>query len=333
MKSTEVEVFVGGGGVGKTTLVTLRAINESHQKKKVLAITFDPSLRLGDLLNNDLKTNLDLDVFLVNPKQMFSQILSDLNYEGSESFKNNKLFKNLLESITGLQEFTSLYHLNHTMKLGLYDLILVDTPPFQNALDFFEAPQKLRRFFESTAIKLLIATEAKGLVSGLFKASSRVALKVLKNLTGLDFFNQLQEFLYALEKMRPVILKTLEESEKNFKSGKIKLNYISLFTAMHAEQAKSFLYELNSRELRVSKYYLSKYPGELNNIIENLGPSANRFQEFLIARSQNAQNAKLHLRELKQKYKIETVFVPYFEPESLNEVGRNLNDITKNVEI
>ena len=48
---------------------------------------------------------------------------------------------------------------------GNYDLIVVDTPPTRNALDFLEAPQRMAEFFSSRFLRLLTAPYRSRIVS------------------------------------------------------------------------------------------------------------------------------------------------------------------------
>jgi anion-transporting ArsA/GET3 family ATPase len=86
---------------------------------------------------------------------------------------------------------------------GAFDLIVVDTPPAQHALDFLEAPQRLLEFLDSRLVKMLIhpAFTAGRFGFRLFHRATQRVLQVLERITGIGFLEDLSEFLIAFEAM------------------------------------------------------------------------------------------------------------------------------------
>jgi anion-transporting ArsA/GET3 family ATPase len=84
-----------------------------------------------------------------------------------------------------------------------YDLIVVDTPPAQHALDFLEAPQRLIEFLESRLVQMLIhpAFAAGRFGFRLFQQATRRVLNVLERVSGIGFLQDISEFLLAFEGM------------------------------------------------------------------------------------------------------------------------------------
>jgi anion-transporting ArsA/GET3 family ATPase len=80
---------------------------------------------------------------------------------------------------------------------GNYDLIVVDTPPTRNALDFLEAPGKLAKFLDERIITIFLP----GKTRGLFKKASELIGNVFSRVFGTEFFSELQEFLAAFSGM------------------------------------------------------------------------------------------------------------------------------------
>lgn len=325
----EVRVVVGGGGVGKTTLVSLLSLNQAIQGKKVLAITFDPSLRLGSLLTEEVQQRYEtLDVFLINPTYIFESLLQETGFK-VQNLKENKLFQNLLERIVGLQEFTSLYYLNQMRKSKKYDVVYVDTPPFQNALDFFEAPQKLKKLFQSKIFNFFLGAETEGFLGGFLKSSRKLSLKTLKNLTGLDFFVQLLDFLQALETLQPIVLQTLAESEAGFLNHEVTLDYISNYSEASVKQTEGFLERLVHLKLKIDHYYLSKFPGDLSEVINS--NQEETLKNMLRTKDKDFRAAETRLLKLKDRYKIHLIRIPHLNFRSLaqEQVAKDWHDITQ----
>ena len=301
--------------MGKTTLVTNLSLHSALQGQRTLAMTFDPSLRLKDLLTEEVMDQTqNLEVFLIDPAQIFEHLLGQINPEEARAFKNNRLFGYLLEGIVGLQEFTSLYYLVEMMRSQKYDVIYVDTPPFQNALEFFYAPEKFRKLFESKILRLFIESENENFITNFIKSSSRMALKTLQNLTGLEFFKQLLDFIRILETIRPTVLNTLNEIEKGFKTGAVLVDYISAYGIENVVQADDFLSELKGIHLKVERYYVSKYMGRgLDNILEQQNlEMAEPLRQFLQKKAAESQIVEKHLQDLSNAHKVSIIRVPYF---------------------
>jgi anion-transporting ArsA/GET3 family ATPase len=269
---TPVMFFLGPGGVGKSTVSAIKAIEQSMCGKKVLVATFDPSPRLKDILaqekgfiNNILKENLK--VVILDSREIFEKLLENVDKTTAVSIKKNKLFKHLIERIQGVQEFSSLYFLSENVKINDYDLILIDTPPLQNSVDFFSSPQKLKDLFESTIVKLFIGDFNSNWFEKVFKKTRDIAFSTLKKLTGIDFFEQLIDFMKALEKLQPIILKTLNESQNILFS---KTTEYSLVTSYEIQGLKNIEQQralLKTKGISFSSLYINKYE---NILIQDL---------------------------------------------------------------
>lgn len=78
-----------------------------------------------------------------------------------------------------------------------YDLILLDTPPTANALDFLDAPERLVGAIDSPALRWFVqALESSGRLSfNLVAKSTGVLLKGLGKVTGSGFLEQVAGFI------------------------------------------------------------------------------------------------------------------------------------------
>ncbi len=82
---------------------------------------------------------------------------------------------------------------------GRYDLLVLDTPPSRNALDFLDAPRRLTQFIEGRSLQLFIRPT--GLGMRVLGRGSSVVFSVLKRVTGLDLIQDLSEFFTAMSGM------------------------------------------------------------------------------------------------------------------------------------
>jgi anion-transporting ArsA/GET3 family ATPase len=79
---------------------------------------------------------------------------------------------------------------------GDFDVIVLDTPPSRNALDFLDAPDRLTGFLEGRALRLLLAPS--GLAARVVGRGTSVVFSVLSRVTGVDLLNDLKVFFGAL---------------------------------------------------------------------------------------------------------------------------------------
>lgn len=80
-----------------------------------------------------------------------------------------------------------------------YDLLVLDTPPSRNALDFLDAPRRLTQFIEGRSLQLFIRPT--GLGMRVLGRGTSVVFAVLKRVTGLDLIEDLSEFFTAFSGM------------------------------------------------------------------------------------------------------------------------------------
>ena len=76
-----------------------------------------------------------------------------------------------------------------------YDLLVLDTPPSRNALDFLEAPNRLLQFIEGRALQVFMRPT--GLGMKFFGRGASMMFSVLRRITGVDLLEDLAEFFQA----------------------------------------------------------------------------------------------------------------------------------------
>jgi len=82
---------------------------------------------------------------------------------------------------------------------GRYDLLVLDTPPSRNALDFLDAPKRLSQFIDSRSLQFFSGAGRRGL--GLVGRGTGLLFSVLKRATGIDLLTDLSEFFSSFGEM------------------------------------------------------------------------------------------------------------------------------------
>jgi anion-transporting ArsA/GET3 family ATPase len=98
--------------------------------------------------------------------------------------------------VSGSQEYMAMEKLYELYVDGGYDLLVLDTPPTRNALDFLDAPERLAHFFEGRALRALLRPTGAGV--RLLGRGASMMLGLLGRITGADLLGDLSEFLRLL---------------------------------------------------------------------------------------------------------------------------------------
>jgi anion-transporting ArsA/GET3 family ATPase len=224
LRGRRVVVCLGCGGVGKTTVSAALALLGARLGRRVLVLTIDPARRLADALGlegglgseprrlaPDLLARLgvppegELSALMLDMKSTFDDLVARFARNETERARilRNPLYQHVSDALAGSAEYSAMekvYQLSESKDL---DLIVVDTPPAQHALDFLEAPERLLEFLESPVVRLMLHPAFAAGRTGfrLFQRGAARVLKLLERVSGLGFLEDLSEFLLAFEGM------------------------------------------------------------------------------------------------------------------------------------
>lgn len=206
-----VIVTVGSGGVGKTTTAALLGLEAARAGRRALVMTIDPARRLANALGlEDLGHEIqrvpvdslgagggELWATMLDMKEMFDAIVD--RYSDSDAtrdaIRSNRFYHYFSTSLAGAQELSASERLHEVVGSGDYDLVVLDTPPAANALDFLEAPIRFFDALDGAAIQWVIAATGFARGKGLLGVSTQFLLKTLTRFTGQEFFEELGGFL------------------------------------------------------------------------------------------------------------------------------------------
>jgi anion-transporting ArsA/GET3 family ATPase len=210
----QLVVCVGSGGVGKTTTAAALGIAGAHRGRRTAVLTIDPARRLRDALGI---TTLDgaphrvplgrrtgsLHAMILDTKRTFDELIQRYAPTGAaaERVLTNRIYESVSTALAGSQEYMAMERLHALAGSGDYDLLVVDTPPTQHALDFLEAPERLTALLTSRAASILqnpsliLAREG----SRLAQAALGAVLRGLERFTGFEMLREVAEFVGGLE--------------------------------------------------------------------------------------------------------------------------------------
>lgn len=211
-----VLVCVGAGGVGKTTISAALALALARRGARALVVSIDPAQRLASALGlqelpgephrvqpaalaaEGIEIEGELWAMMLDPKATFDELIGRLAPDEStrQEVLSNRIYRELSTATAGSQEFTAVTKLFDLDREGGFDAIVLDTPPSRNALDFLDAPDRLRRFLEGRALRAMLRSG--GLAGGLLGRGSGLVLSLLARATGVDLIGDLSTFFRSL---------------------------------------------------------------------------------------------------------------------------------------
>jgi len=209
--SAEVILCTGSGGVGKTTVAAVLAMEGARQGRKTAVVTIDPAKRLADALGLDGLTNEpgriegdwsgELYALMLDTKGTFDDLVTKYAETPgqAERIQENRFYKNISSALSATQEFMAMEKLYELHVEADFDLVVVDPPPTRNALDFLDAPGTLTRFLDHPLYKVVMAP-----TRGIMKAASIAAqafLRTVSKVVGSEVIEDAIAFFQAFQGM------------------------------------------------------------------------------------------------------------------------------------
>ena len=208
--ANRVVVCCGAGGVGKTTTAAAMALRAAEYGRTVCVLTIDPAKRLAqalgvsDLGNTPQRVPLppevsgELHAMMLDMRRTFDEMV--VQYSGSDraqSVLDNQFYQTVATSLAGTQEYMAMEKLGQLLGQDRWDLIVVDTPPSRNALDFLDAPKRLGSFMDSRLWRLLL-TPGRG-IGKLVTGAMGLAMKGLSTVMGSQLLSDIANFVQSLD--------------------------------------------------------------------------------------------------------------------------------------
>jgi anion-transporting ArsA/GET3 family ATPase len=182
-------------------------------------VTIDPAKRLANALGleelqneprrveaerlagSGLELSGELWAMMLDPKRTFDELIDRLAPDPTRAaeIKANGVYRELSTAVSGSQEFTAIAKLYDLAREGDFDLLVLDTPPSRNALDFLDAPGRLTSFLEGRALKAFMRPTGFGM--RVLGRGATPVLAGLRRITGIDLLADLSTFFQLLGSM------------------------------------------------------------------------------------------------------------------------------------
>lgn len=265
-------VCVGSGGVGKTTTAAALGLHAARIGRKVLVITIDPARRLANALglesignreteiprsvfeNAGIECRGSLHAMMLDTRTTFDDLITRVapDEETRKRILSNNIYQQISNAISTSQDVMATEKLFDVYTGGAYDLIVLDTPPMKNALDFLEAPNRMTRFLDEKIIKWFLKPleqEKSSISARLMMSTGAMAYKLLGYIFGNEFLEDLNEFFINFKDMTRGFRQRSEAVGKILHSANTTFLVICGPGRTSVQDARHFAMQLKERHL------------------------------------------------------------------------------------
>jgi anion-transporting ArsA/GET3 family ATPase len=295
LAAKEIVVHCGSGGVGKTTSAAAAAAMAAvHLGGKVLVLTVDPARRLANALGLEAFGNVEVQVppaefaeagveprgelwaAMLDTKQSWDDLVRSNAPDAStrDAILANPLYQNISGRFVQSHDYIAMERLYEIHASGRYDLIVVDTPPTRNAIDFLEAPERMADFFSSRLLRWLTAPARSRVLNMASKPFYTVADRIL----GSRFLEDIAEFFLLFQTMYEGFVERARAVTRTLEDRRTTFVVVTTLESAPVREAEYFIAALKQRKLQLGAVVLNKVlPGYF--LDKAAGASADRLRK------------------------------------------------------
>jgi len=304
LRSQSLVICLGPGGVGKTTISAALAVRAAMIGCAVDVMTVDPAPRLLDALGLGADSSEPVEVRLegirparrgggssrarlralrLDPKRTFDSIIARyaLSDAARDTILDNRIYRNLSGALAGVADYMAMEKLLELAANPLTDLLVLDTPPAAEAIDFLDAPRRLLELLNSRAAVLL------GAPGGLFRSqlrmvdiAARAVLAAFDRVTGLNLLSDVQSFVRSFDGMYEGFAARAARARDKLRAPDTAIVIVTTAESSRIAQAREFIGALERAGLRVAAMVVNRVIAELPDAAElssaRIAPSLKR---------------------------------------------------------
>ena len=275
LAAKEIVICCGSGGVGKTTTAaSAAAMAATSLGGKVLVLTVDPARRLANALGlegfGNVETLVSPEAFkqaevdprgelwaaMLDTKQSWDALV--LRHAPDEitarRILENPLYQNVSGRFVQSHEYIAMERLYELHSEGDYDLIVVDTPPTRNALDFLEAPGRMADFFSSRLLRWLTVPAR----SRVMNFATRPFYQMADRILGSQFLEDIAEFFLLFQTMYKGFVERAEAVTRLLHDRRTTFLVVTTLEAAPLHEAEFFISALAGKGYHLGALVLNK---------------------------------------------------------------------------
>jgi len=286
LRDRRLAICLGPGGVGKTTLSAAIALNAALSGLAVDVMTVDPAPRLLDALGLEGDAAAPRPVALdglgaarsgrlramkLDPKRMFDLLVERHapSAAARDAILSDRIYRNLSNAMAGVADYMAIEQLLELHRRDPKSLIVLDTPPAREALDFLDAPRRMLELLNSRALTLLGASREmmRGPLA-LFDLAARGVLSAFDRLTGLHLLTDVQAFVRRFEGMYAGFAERAAEAQTLIRDPRTFIIVVTTAEIDRIDQAREFVAALDTMGLRTDAVAVKRVTAPMPDMAE-----------------------------------------------------------------
>jgi len=286
----KTRIFVGTGGVGKTSVTAASALQAAIGGSKAMVLTIDPALRLRTALGMDGATaqqRIDLDslsargelwgALLDVPSTMDRMVRADVGKAKAEAIMAHPIYRLMLTSLAGMNELVATERIAHAMADG-FETLFIDTAPSRHAIEFLDKPEFFVQLVSFPLVKLL------GRTFGFWKdlagdSAASLLYGRVQQLVGAALAGQVLEFFSMFQPVAEGYSKRAQNTIRMLRDPKITSFSIVSSPGRARQDGEYFFAELTKRRFAVDRLIVNRLWPEAS---QSLSPGASASVRSLV---------------------------------------------------
>ncbi len=268
VRTRQVIVCVGSGGVGKTTIAAAIGLQAAYMGRTACVLTIDPARRLANAMGLNALANspsrIDEARFdeagVPRPSgRLFAAMLDtkrtwdDLVYrfaptrDQARRILANKYHRNISTTAAGSQDFMAMEKLYELHETGAYELLVLDTPPTRHALDFLDAPKRMIDFMDDRLLRFLMMPTQMGKFGlGMLTSSTAMMFAMLQRMTGFEVLSDIADYVSSFSGMHAGFKERAQRVEEYLRSARTIFTLVAAPNPETVDEAIFFFRKLKS---------------------------------------------------------------------------------------
>lgn len=281
LATKEVVVFCGSGGVGKTSIAAAAGVAAATRLGgKVLVLTIDPARRLASALGlggfgniekrvpdaaleaAGLEPRGELWAAMLDTKRSWDDLVLRHSPDEETAYRilENRLYGNITSRFVQSHDYIAMERLYDIHATGKYDLIIIDTPPTRNAIEFLEAPKRMAEFFGGRLLRWLTMPYRVGGRRGarVLTVASRPFYQMADRILGSQFLQDIAEFFLNFQSMYDGFVERAQSVERLLHDRRTTFAVVTTLEGAPLREAEFFCDELTARKFSLGALVLNK---------------------------------------------------------------------------
>jgi anion-transporting ArsA/GET3 family ATPase len=281
LATKEIVVFCGSGGVGKTSVAAAAGVAAATRLGgKVLVLTIDPARRLASALGLEGFGNVEKQVpgeafkaagleprgemwaAQLDTKASWDELVLRHAPDEETAYRilENRLYTNITGRFVQSHDYIAMERLFDIHSTGRYDLIVIDTPPTRNAIDFLEAPSRMADFFGGRLLRWLTMPYRMGGRRGarILNVASRPFYQMADRILGSQFLQDIAEFFLSFQSMYEGFARRAQAVERLLHDRRTTFAVVTTLEGAPLREAQLFCKQLTRRDFHLGALVLNK---------------------------------------------------------------------------